>query len=87
MLATGSADSSIGILSYNEATKQWNSSKILKAHEQVSYFSMMLYFSIQGVNAVSWAPAIHMEAIGDANQPLPRRLVSCGNDKILKIWT
>ncbi|CAI4221352.1 unnamed protein product [Auanema sp. JU1783] len=73
ILATASSDSSIGILSFHQASSQWNDYRILKAHEQ-------------GVNAVSWAPALHSSPDSSADQPLPKRFVSCGNDKLIKIW-
>ncbi|KAK5975930.1 hypothetical protein GCK32_002408 [Trichostrongylus colubriformis] len=45
--------------------------KISKAHEQ-------------GANAVSWCPAHRVTDSGD--QPYRKRLASCGNDKLIKIW-
>ncbi|KJH43681.1 WD domain, G-beta repeat protein [Dictyocaulus viviparus] len=72
LLATGSADSSIGILEFNPQSAQWVESRIAKAHEQ-------------GVNAVSWSPAERaIESGGD--QSFRKRLASCGNDKLVKIW-
>ncbi|KAK6748439.1 hypothetical protein RB195_001206 [Necator americanus] len=72
LLATGSADCTIGILEFNAQSAQWVESKIPKAHEQ-------------GVNAISWCPV--QRTIGEGgDQPLRKRLASCGNDKLVKIW-
>uniref|UniRef100_A0A1I7WMQ1 WD_REPEATS_REGION domain-containing protein n=1 Tax=Heterorhabditis bacteriophora TaxID=37862 RepID=A0A1I7WMQ1_HETBA len=68
-----SADSSVGLLTFNPQTAQWSYTKIVKAHEQ-------------GVNAVSWAPALHTSPLGSADQPIDKRIVTCGNDKLVKIW-
>lgn len=72
LLATASADSSIGVLEFNAQSAQWVESKIVKAHEQ-------------GANAVSWCPV--QRVIGDVGEePYQKRLASCGNDKLVKIW-
>nr|CDJ94434.1 WD40 repeat domain containing protein [Haemonchus contortus] len=72
LLATASADSSIGILEFNPQSAQWVESKIIKAHDQ-------------GVNAVSWCPVQRVR--DDAGeQSCRKRLASCGNDKLVKIW-
>lgn len=45
ILAAGSSDGSVSILTYNDASNQWESQKVPKAHTI-------------GCNAVSWAPAV-----------------------------
>lgn len=40
---------------------------------------------LQGANAVSWCPV--QRVIGDVGEePYQKRLASCGNDKLVKIW-
>jgi hypothetical protein len=57
---------------------KWNPDKIVAAHKS-------------GVNAVSWAPLLSIgplgQAAGDEPRRLAPRLVSCGCDDELKIWT
>ncbi|VDM57532.1 unnamed protein product [Angiostrongylus costaricensis] len=73
LLATASADSSIGILEFNPQNAQWVESRVLKAHEL-------------GVNAVSWSPP--QRTVGDMkDQPFRKCFASCGNDNLIKIWT
>ncbi|CAD6196557.1 unnamed protein product [Caenorhabditis auriculariae] len=69
ILASSAVDGEIGLLVYDAATSQWTSSKISKAHDQ-------------GVNSVSWAPAL----VAAGGEETPKRLASAGNDKNVKIW-
>ncbi|KAJ1375098.1 Nuclear pore complex protein 20 [Parelaphostrongylus tenuis] len=73
LLATASADCSIGILEFNPQNAQWVETRIMKAHEL-------------GVNAISWSPP--QRTILDAEDHSYRKcFASCGNDKLVKIWT
>ncbi|KAK6058621.1 WD domain, G-beta repeat protein, partial [Cooperia oncophora] len=72
LLATASADCNIGILEFNAQSAQWVDTKIIKAHDQ-------------GVNAVSWCPVQRIAGDG-GDRPYQKKLVSCGNDNLVKIW-
>uniref|UniRef100_A0A1I7ZB46 Protein SEC13 homolog n=1 Tax=Steinernema glaseri TaxID=37863 RepID=A0A1I7ZB46_9BILA len=73
ILACASTDNNISILQFME-DNTWNPVKIHDAHKN-------------GVNAVSWAPATPTAPITHAgvSRP-PMRIVSGGNDKLVKIW-
>eukprot|EP01094_Clydonella_sp_ATCC50884_P000642 TRINITY_DN1048_c0_g2_i1.p1 TRINITY_DN1048_c0_g2~~TRINITY_DN1048_c0_g2_i1.p1 ORF type:complete len:343 (-),score=79.77 TRINITY_DN1048_c0_g2_i1:39-989(-) len=74
MLACGSSDGRISILS--SVNSAWTS-WAFTAHAI-------------GVNAVSWAPALHPSALlseGTPDAPSKLRLVSGGSDKLVKLWT
>lgn len=75
ILACGSSDGSISILTYTSETNTWDAKKIQNAHAI-------------GCNSVSWAPATTPLFNGNENeqQPLVRRLVSGGCDNLVKIW-
>lgn len=72
-LACASADTSITLLTFAPQTGMWNSRRILKAHDQ-------------GCNAVSWAPAIHPITSQAGGASAVKRIVSGGNDSLVKIW-
>lgn len=77
MLACGSSDGTISILTYQSETNTWDAKKIQNAHAI-------------GCNAVSWCPANTPEpAFGgvavEGNAPV-KRLVSGGCDNLVKIW-
>eukprot|EP01006_Ploeotia_vitrea_P039503 TRINITY_DN66355_c6_g3_i1.p1 TRINITY_DN66355_c6_g3~~TRINITY_DN66355_c6_g3_i1.p1 ORF type:complete len:345 (-),score=161.39 TRINITY_DN66355_c6_g3_i1:72-1052(-) len=76
VLACASADGAISILFYDENKKTWNN-VTLKAHSG-------------GVNGISWAPNVPKGALlakGNVNAKPVRRLVSCGNDNCVKLWS
>lgn len=75
ILACASTDTSISLLTFLPQTGAWNTRKILKAHDQ-------------GCNAVSWAPVpVHSSSSAQpANSTLVKRIVSGGNDSLVKIW-
>uniref|UniRef100_A0A915CGV3 Protein SEC13 homolog n=1 Tax=Parascaris univalens TaxID=6257 RepID=A0A915CGV3_PARUN len=74
ILACASTDTTISLLTYVPETNAWTSRKILKAHDQ-------------GCNAVSWAPAVHSQSFVEAGMnSVTKRIVSGGNDNIVKIW-
>ncbi|GMT26276.1 hypothetical protein PFISCL1PPCAC_17573 [Pristionchus fissidentatus] len=74
VLATASADGSFAVLSFDYDSRQWAVSKVTKAHDQ-------------GVNAISWAPVVQLGAFeGRGGESGARRLVTAGNDKLVKIW-
>lgn len=72
IFACCSTDNSISIIEYQQDI--WKPTKIYKAHEQ-------------GCNAVSWAPAKTSKSLLDPQERIePKRLVSAGNDRLVKIW-
>lgn len=75
MLACGSSDGSISILTYQSETNTWEAKKIQNAHTI-------------GCNTVSWCPAITPEPAFDGKEPetFVKRLVSGGCDNLVKIW-
>lgn len=75
MLACGSSDGCISILTYQPETNSWDIKKIQNAHAI-------------GCNAVSWAPGISPEPLIEGTKPqtLVKRLVSGGCDNLVKIW-
>lgn len=78
MLACGSSDGSISILTYQSETNTWEAKKIQNAHAI-------------GCNAVSWCPANTPEPAfgGNAASEMNvcvKRLVSGGCDNLVKIW-
>lgn len=74
ILACGSSDGSISVLSYNVGSNTWDAKKIQNAHAI-------------GCNAVSWAPAITPVFSGGEHETTPvKRLVSGGCDNLVKIW-
>lgn len=78
MLACGSSDGSISILTYQSETNTWEAKKIQNAHAI-------------GCNAVSWCPANTPEPAfggGSASEgnACVKRLVSGGCDNLVKIW-
>ncbi|CAD5221213.1 unnamed protein product [Bursaphelenchus okinawaensis] len=72
IFACGSTDCTISIVTnYDDI---WKPAKIFNAHEQ-------------GVNAVSWAPAKGSRTVINVNEIImPKRVVSGGNDKMVKVW-
>ena len=75
VLACGSSDGSISILSYDDAGQSWNSEKVANAHTI-------------GCNAVSWAPYMYQRQAEDGSLiggPV-KRLVSGGCDNLVKVW-
>ncbi|KAK0398530.1 hypothetical protein QR680_002636 [Steinernema hermaphroditum] len=73
ILACASTDNNISILEFMP-DRTWNPVKIQDAHKN-------------GVNAVSWAPAAPTAPITQPGvQRPPMRIVSAGNDKMVKIW-
>ena len=77
MLACGSSDASISILTNTADSTAWEAKKIPNAHTI-------------GCNAVSWAPATSplpgIDA-GNLSRSVPvKRLVSGGCDNLIKIW-
>ncbi|GMR50415.1 hypothetical protein PMAYCL1PPCAC_20610, partial [Pristionchus mayeri] len=75
MLATASSDGSFAVLTFDYNTEQWSVNRVNQAHEQ-------------GVNAISWAPAVNLGAFEGRDEcAAPRRLVTAGNDKLVKIWS
>mmetsp|Transcript_132 Transcript_132/g.478 ORF Transcript_132/g.478 Transcript_132/m.478 type:complete len:307 (+) Transcript_132:228-1148(+) len=79
MLACGSSDSTISIITHNTATGAWETTKI-GADEPAHPI---------GVTSVSWAPAVPPGSLVSAQGPSEpvMRLVSCGCDNNVKIWT
>lgn len=77
MLACGSSDGSISVLTYQSETNTWEAKKIQNAHAI-------------GCNAVSWCPAIAPEPAFDGSaadvSTNVKRLVSGGCDNLVKIW-
>lgn len=76
ILACGSSDGSISILTFNPANNIWDAVKIQNAH------------SI-GCNTISWASAITSvlsNPEGDQHSSYVKRLVSGGCDNLVKIW-
>lgn len=76
ILACGSSDGSISILTFTPAGNVWDSTKIQNAH------------SI-GCNTVSWASAItsvFSNSEEDQQSSYVKRLVSGGCDNLVKIW-
>lgn len=77
MLACGSSDGSISILTYQSETNTWDAKKIQNAHAI-------------GCNAVSWCPANTPEPAFGGNptegNTYVKRLVSGGCDNLVKIW-
>jgi len=76
VLACASSDGYISVLTYKESD-QW---------EHVRFAAHTV-----GVNAVSWAPAAAPSSLLTTNAPAqvgpaPRRLVSGGSDKLVKVW-
>lgn len=71
MLACGSSDGSISILTYQSEINNWEAKKIPNAHTI-------------GCNAVSWCPAIFPESNDSTN--FTKRLVTGGCDNLIKIW-
>lgn len=73
MLACASSDGDISILSYKDL--RWTADRIRSAHKN-------------GVTSVSWAPMLTVGSLGQntEEQTFPR-LVSCGCDNLVKIWT
>jgi len=77
VLACASSDGSISILTFKDGANTWESTRFA-AHNV-------------GVNAVSWAPAAAPSSLLTANAPAhvgpaPRKLVSGGSDKLVKVW-
>lgn len=75
ILACASTDTSISVLTFNPKEGTWNVRKILKAHEQ-------------GCNAVSWCPYIQDSAAAgqETVNSEGKRIVSGGDDSLVKIW-
>lgn len=75
VLACGSSDGSISILTYVAETGSWDAKKIQNAHAI-------------GCNAVSWCPAIGTDPSLDENgrELFVKRLVSGGCDNLAKVW-
>lgn len=76
MLACGSSDGAISILSATADSSSWDAKKIPNAHTI-------------GCNAVSWCPATSFNPAFDANArpgPPVKRIVSGGCDNLVKIW-
>ncbi|KDR17793.1 protein SEC13 homolog [Zootermopsis nevadensis] len=78
MLACGSSDGSLSILTSNPDTGNWEAKKIPNAHTI-------------GCNAVSWCPATAPNPAFDASAAsrspvLVKRLVTGGCDNLVKIW-
>lgn len=73
MLACASSDGDISILSYKDL--RWTSEHIRSAHKN-------------GVMSISWAPMLTVGALGQSGEVQTHpRLVSCGCDNLVKIWT
>uniref|UniRef100_A0A915EPD4 Protein SEC13 homolog n=1 Tax=Ditylenchus dipsaci TaxID=166011 RepID=A0A915EPD4_9BILA len=72
IFACCSTDCSVSIISWMGDV--WKPIKIPKAHEE-------------GCNAVSWAPAKRTKSLVDPTEQIdPKRIVSGGNDRLVKIW-
>ena len=72
VFACGSTDCAISISEW--CGDVWKPIKIAKAHEE-------------GCNAVSWAPAKRTRSLVDTEVRIdPKRIVSGGNDRLVKIW-
>ncbi|GMR50551.1 hypothetical protein PMAYCL1PPCAC_20746, partial [Pristionchus mayeri] len=75
MLATASSGGSFAVLTFDYNTGQWSVNRVNQAHEQ-------------GVTTISWAPAVSLGAFKGRDECVaPRRLVTAGNDKLVKIWS
>lgn len=73
LLACGSSDGSISILTYQTEVNNWEAKKIPNAHTI-------------GCNAVSWCPTVYPDNTLEGNQTYTKRLVSGGCDNLVKIW-
>lgn len=74
ILACASTDTTLSVLSFTPETNQWYHQVIQNAHEE-------------GANAVSWAPAVYSSSfISTGNAVIPKRMVSGGNDNMVKVW-
>lgn len=74
MLACGSSDGTISILTYINENNSWDVRKIQNAHAI-------------GCNAVCWSPAVFPMDVFDANSTtVVKKLVSGGCDNLVKIW-
>jgi protein transport protein SEC13 len=71
ILACGSSDGSISIITYNEGN--WESKRINGAHTI-------------GCNAVSWGPYLQPGSLAGQHQLPVKRFVSGGCDNLVKIW-
>lgn len=72
IFACCSTDCAISIIQFMGDV--WKPIKIPNAHEQ-------------GCNAVSWAPAKRTKSLVDPSEQIdPKRIVSGGNDRLVKIW-
>jgi len=77
VLACASSDGHISILTFKESNNTWETTRFA-AHNV-------------GVNAVSWAPAAAPSSLLSSSTlahvgPAPRKLVSGGSDKLVKVW-
>ncbi|CAJ0581157.1 unnamed protein product, partial [Mesorhabditis spiculigera] len=72
-LVAGSMDGFLSVHSYNRESKEWTVAKIPNAHDK-------------GVNGVSWAPSRYYTNENGQTQLTAQRFVSCGNEKLAKIW-
>uniref|UniRef100_A0A6M2DM25 Protein SEC13 homolog n=1 Tax=Xenopsylla cheopis TaxID=163159 RepID=A0A6M2DM25_XENCH len=79
ILACGSSDGSVSVITRNSDTGNWDVKKILNAHTI-------------GCNAVSWGPAVSSENTFDfqgrtaTTKQFVKRLVTGGCDNLVKIW-
>jgi len=84
ILACASSDGFISVLTYKDSNNSWEATRF-QAHSV-------------GVNAVSWAPAASPSSLisnaspnsnspNSPHGPAPRRFVSGGSDKLVKIWS
>jgi len=72
MFACASTDGGISVVKFMGDV--WSPIRIANAHEE-------------GCNAVSWAPAKRTKSLVDPSEEIdPMRIVSCGNDRLVKIW-
>ncbi|VDN03708.1 unnamed protein product [Thelazia callipaeda] len=90
-LACASTDTTLSVLTFDKE-QIWTHKIIVKAHEQVPEHRSFVQFlrvpsKFQGCNAVSWAPALYSASLLESTGcVLSKRIVSGGNDNLVKIW-